>query len=78
MGHKEIRDIGATRVTWEQGSKIPYNPSDSCIPLNYLIGLVARTNFLLDRQIKSLENKFVQQGGYTENLVQKRRDFRGF
>lgn len=51
-------------------------PSDPSCPLNYLIDLVIRTNYLLDRQKKSLEEKFVREGGYTENLFKKRLDRR--
>lgn len=34
--------------------------------------------FLLDKQIKSLEVKFVQEGGYSENLFKKRLQRKGF
>ena len=39
---------------------------------NTAICLINQTNFLLDRQISVLENKFVNDGGYTENLFKKR------
>lgn len=39
---------------------------------NVMICLINQTNFLLDRQISSLEEKFVSSGGYTENLFKKR------
>jgi len=39
---------------------------------NAMICLINQTNFLLDRQINSLEEKFLARGGYTENLFQKR------
>lgn len=55
---------------------IPSQPSNPSFPLNYLIDLIIRTNYLLDRQKKSLEEKFVQEGGYTEALFRKRLDFR--
>ncbi|MFH0864462.1 MAG: four helix bundle suffix domain-containing protein [Candidatus Gottesmanbacteria bacterium] len=50
----------------------PINPLDPFIPVNHLINLIRRTNYLLDRQIKSLEDKFIREGGYTENLFKKR------
>ncbi len=50
----------------------PSRPSDPSYPLNYFIDLIIRTNYLLDRQKKSLEEKFVREGGYTENLFKKR------
>lgn len=39
---------------------------------NAVICLINQANFLLDRQIETLEQKFVQEGGYTENLFRKR------
>lgn len=51
---------------------IPSQPSDPSYPVNYLIDLVTRTNYLLDKQKKSLEEKFIQEGGYSENLFKKR------
>lgn len=68
---------------WEKGAKrdengkyllplSPLNPLDPFIPLNYLLNLIRRTNYLLDRQIASLEEKFINEGGYSENLFRKR------
>ncbi|MEI8061319.1 MAG: four helix bundle suffix domain-containing protein [Candidatus Berkelbacteria bacterium] len=45
---------------------------------NFLLTLCHLESFLLDRQIKSVENKFIKEGGYSERLAKKRRDFRGF
>lgn len=39
---------------------------------NVMICLINQTNFLLNRQLDSLEEKFVTDGGYTENLLKKR------
>ncbi len=39
---------------------------------NCMICLINQENFLLDRQIKALEEKFINQGGYTEQLFKKR------
>lgn len=53
-----------------------YSPSSpsrpSSLTLSYFIDLIKRTNYLLDKQIRSLEEKFVTEGGYTENLFKKR------
>ncbi|MCK9379228.1 MAG: four helix bundle suffix domain-containing protein [Candidatus Moranbacteria bacterium] len=43
---------------------------------NILICLIHQTNFLLDRQIKSLESDFLKNGGFTENLYKKRVEYR--
>ncbi len=40
---------------------------------NALICLCHQANFLLDRQLKSLENEFMTQGGFTERLYRARK-----
>lgn len=49
--------------------KLIGNPQDDA---NLLLTLCHQVTYLLDRQIKSLEEKFIQEGGFTENLFQKR------
>lgn len=39
---------------------------------NCLICLIHQANYLLDRQLQSLEKTFIDQGGYTENLFKRR------
>lgn len=39
---------------------------------NAIICLINQNNFLLDRQIKALEEEFIKSGGYTEQLFKKR------
>lgn len=56
-------------------AKLPLNPSDPLAPtwtVNYLLNLINLTTYLLKRQINSLEEKFVREGGYTENLFKRR------
>lgn len=53
-----------------QPSVFPSQPS--ILLVSYLIDLITRTNYLLDRQRKALEEKFVQEGGYSENLFKRR------
>lgn len=43
---------------------------------NLLTTLIHQTNFLLDRQIKALEQDFLEQGGFTERLYRARRQAR--
>lgn len=40
---------------------------------NMLICLIHQTNYLLDRQITAVEEKFMKEGGYTEKLFQGRK-----
>lgn len=43
---------------------------------NAMICLINQNNFLLDRQIKALEEAFIKGGGYTEQLFKKRLTYR--
>jgi four helix bundle suffix protein len=43
---------------------------------NLMITLLSMECYLLDKMIKSLEEKFIHDGGYTENLFKKRLTFR--
>lgn len=44
--------------------------------LNYLIDLLVRAGFLLDRQINAVEEKHRLEGGYNEKLLRKRLEFK--
>ncbi|MEK7065412.1 MAG: four helix bundle suffix domain-containing protein [Patescibacteria group bacterium] len=35
-----------------------------------------QTNYLLDQQIRALEDRFVREGGYREQLLKRRLDYR--
>lgn len=48
---------------------LPGNPQDAA---NFLLTLCHQVTYLLDRQIKAMEEKFIQDGGFTENLFKKR------
>lgn len=39
---------------------------------NLMITLLSRENYLLDQMLRALEQKFINEGGYTENLFKKR------
>ena len=65
--------------------RLCYNPSyqsylsylnDSESAANMLICIIHQTNYLLDKQLAKLSQEFVEQGGFTERLYQKRSDFR--
>lgn len=45
---------------------------------NLLVCLIHQENFLLDRQLQTLERELMENGGFTENLYKKRREMRGF
>ena len=74
---REMGRRGGKGRTGKRGLPLtPSNPSDPSYPLNHLVDLTNRTCYLLYRQIESLEKKFVEEGGYTENLFKKRLAYR--
>lgn len=44
--------------------------------VNYLIDLLTRSGYLLDKQINSVEEKHEREGGYNEKLLRKRLDYK--
>jgi four helix bundle suffix protein len=52
--------------------KTYFEKSDPEIAANTAICLIHQANYLLDRQLASLEKKFLAEGGFTERLYQKR------
>ena len=40
--------------------------------VNYLIDVLTRSGYLLDRQINAVEEKHEKEGGYSETLLKKR------
>lgn len=46
--------------------------------LDILIKLSFGEKTLLKRQIEALEAKFIQEGGYAEQMTKRRKDFRGY
>ncbi|PIU03801.1 four helix bundle protein [Candidatus Shapirobacteria bacterium CG08_land_8_20_14_0_20_39_18] len=70
----KIRDIRVIRDINDNPNslntlKLPDDPESAA---NFLLTLCFQESFLLNQQIKSLEEKFVNEGGYTENLYKKR------
>lgn len=52
---------------------LPESPEEAA---NFLLTLLHIETFLLSKQIKAAEEKFLKSGGYTENLYNKRINFR--
>jgi four helix bundle suffix protein len=50
---------------------------DAELAANTLICLIHQTNYLLDRQLKTLSDEFLHQGGFTERLYNQRKNLRG-
>jgi len=67
----EIRALRSTNLSnWSNWT------NDQETFANLMITLISRENYLLDCLIRSLEEKFVSEGGYSENLFKRRLDFR--
>ena len=73
-----IRVFREFRVVWvnENTLNTPILPNSSEEAANLLITLISLTTFLLSRQIEKLEQKFIAEGGYRENIFKKRMNYR--
>jgi len=69
-----VREFREIRVVTPDLDKpyIPELPENPETAANLLVTFVNQEQFPLRKQIQSLEQKFVTQGGYTENLFRKR------
>lgn len=66
---KELnRQPGATYDTFRKGIE----NNDPTICINEIIGLIRVTTFLLNQQIKRLEEDFLKEGGLRERMIQAR------
>lgn len=63
------RQPGADYAVFRRGIE----HADPEISANVIIGLIRVTSFLLDRQIKGLEQAFLQEGGLRERMTRARR-----
>lgn len=71
---QEVRSLSyKTNRTYETYKSYTEKPETFA---NCVICLIHQANFLLDRQIASLEEEFVEKGGYTEKLFRKRLEAR--
>lgn len=52
---------------------LPASPEEAA---NLILTFLHQLSYLLARQIKKAEEKFISEGGYSENLFRKRLDFR--
>ncbi|HKH48797.1 MAG TPA: four helix bundle suffix domain-containing protein [Thermoanaerobaculia bacterium] len=66
---RELNQI--PNATYEDFRKGIENP-DPAISANVIIGLIQVTNYLLDRQIRRLEEAFLQEGGLRERMTRAR------
>lgn len=74
-GKRGIQDVPVS-ATSPVLPVIPALPEDKERAANFMINLINQTNYLLDNQVRALEKKFVEKGGFTENLFRKRMAYR--
>lgn len=67
---KEVRAL-VYKTNWSYWTYKPYldDPEKAA---NAMICLINQVNFLLDRQIKALKEKFLNEGGWTEQMFNER------
>jgi four helix bundle suffix protein len=51
-------------------------PASLEISANTMVCLIHQTNYLLDQQLRALEQEFLKEGGFTERLYQARQEAR--
>ncbi len=66
---REFRVFGVESLKSPNTPKLPNNPKEAA---NLLITLLHLALFLLFKQMQSLEEKFIKEGGFTEKLFKKR------
>lgn len=68
-----VLEIRATRVSNESNKTNWSNWTNTTERFaNLMITLISKENYLLDQMLRSLEEKFINQGGYSENLFKRR------
>lgn len=72
---REFRDFGieATQLASPKLLKLPVIPGEAA---NLLLTLCHQLTYLLSRQIAALEKKFIEEGGFSENLLRRRLEHR--
>ena len=66
LGIRANRTNGTNKTNWSNWTNTPERFA------NLMITLISKENYLLDQLFRSLEKKFVNEGGYSENLLKKR------
>lgn len=72
--HPKIREFRGFRVFWL--SNTPMLPSDPAEAANMILTFCRMEGYLLSQHIKSLEEKHAKEGGFRENLLKKRLEYR--
>ena len=69
-----LRTLQAERA-WQKDLPLPEDPEKAA---NLMLTLCHQATYLMNKQVESLEKKHQTEGGYTEKLFRKRKQYRGF
>lgn len=69
---RRLRGLRVVRDPSLHIPQFPHIPQDPEFAANLMVMLCQRTTYLLEKQIESLKEKFVQEGGFRENLFKAR------
>ncbi|MBM4401751.1 MAG: four helix bundle protein [Candidatus Cloacimonetes bacterium] len=78
--HLKIREFREFRVVWtgQNSLNTPELPNDSVEAANMLLTFCNQEGYLLRKHVESLKRKHETEGGLTERLYRRRREYRGF
>lgn len=80
---REVRELGEVWEIIKKTPTLPDNPDFPDLPddltnvVNLMITLVNQATYLQRKLMESLEQKFIKEGGFRENLLKKRLAYRG-
>lgn len=69
---RDLRDMRVVREPFPHIPQIPHIPHNPELAANLMIMFCQRTTYLLEKQIESLKKKFINEGGFRENLFRLR------
>jgi four helix bundle suffix protein len=72
----EIWDIITKTPTLPTSPIFPPLPASPIIAVNFLVDLLKKAGYLIDKLLASLEEKFIEEGGFRENLFKKRQEYK--
>lgn len=70
---RKLREVRVVRESFPHLPQFPHVPQNPEVAGNLLVMLCQRATFLLQRQIEALKQKFINEGGFRENLFKERR-----
>lgn len=73
---RKLRDLRVMEIPQPHVPQFPHIPHDPELAGNLMVMFCQRTTYLLDKQVESLKQKFIKEGGFRENLFQKRLEYR--